>query len=258
MRVSSFAEQFSRNLAAGNPYLRSPLFWPFIWSAILAGMTVIPILATSRHVTTVPTLSGLLLTGSILVAVVCLILSPIWAFLGCGILPDTLVGNKTLSTLHAEMGYFLKAHNSDRYGRSPYLVLEVRHHFYIRVHCPLNWEFRKHIDGNVVHNRATLESYSDGLLDAVARADVGKRLHAIAARHGRNFKLTLLTELFTSPAFRRTISARNGRLSLEFQCLATETCTQEDILQELEPFRQSLQRIADAAANPKTQLPSNG
>lgn len=245
MRVSSFADKFSRNLAAGNPYLRSPFFWPFVGSAIISVVTVLPVLASSKHITPVTSVSGVLLACSLLVAIVCLALSPIWVFLGSGVLRGGLMGTNSVS----KMGYFLRAHPSNRTGNT-YFALEVRRHFYVRVRCPQNWEFRKYLNGTVIHNRATLESYySDGLLDTIVRADVGKQLHAIAARHGRDFRVTLLAELFTAPAFARTVSAHNGQLSLEFEGVAVETYSHEDLLKELEPYRQSLQRIADAAAN---------
>lgn len=247
MRVSSFTDQFSRNLAAGNPYLRNPFSWPLLGFVGLAGITCLALVAQAGRIGTI---TGLLLIGSVLGFFVSLVLSVIWALLARGVLPERSASSASSRHLHVDAGHFLMTHLcSRRSGGGSHLLFEIRHHFYVRVRCPQSWEFRKYLNGTVIHNRATLESYSNGLLDAVVRADVGKHVHEIAARHGRDFKVTLLTELFTAPAFVRTVSAHNGQLSLEFEGVALETYSREDVAKELEPYRQSLQRIADAAAN---------
>jgi hypothetical protein len=129
-------------------------------------------------------------------------------------------------------------------------LIEIRDYFYLAVPCPKDWHFSKRLEVLAAHTRTTLESFSDNLLNDVVRSDVGHGIYQVAAPLGREFKITLLCAIFSHPGLMPKLSARAGRLVLEFDCpvAADDRLSADEVRKYLEPFRQALLQVVKCVA----------
>lgn len=182
--------------------------------------------------------------------VVCFGLAVCWAYLvsrlACSVFPSSLSG---VAATSGGIGHIRRIHVTDNGNRSgSFFLAEPRDHFRVEVNCPDKWAFKKHILVLAAHHRATLGSFSDDLLDNVLRKDVGRSIYRVAAPLGREFKITLLCAIFSHPGLMLALSARAGRLVLQFDSpvAADDHLTADEVRNGLQPFRQALLDVIDS------------